>query len=134
MIDSILSTLAAARAQRDRAQVRLEAAGTALERGRTIAAEATAGAERFADAEQAATDEYARQLEESAVTGVPANPYLAVAPDAVAQHRAQAEARAAIQALERLTTAHMEAQAALAAADERLLEIHRHAKPTASMS
>lgn len=108
-----LSSLAAARE-------RLERGAAALERGRDAYAAATDRIRALDDEDARYTSTYAQRLEQAAVDGVPAVPYLESAPDAAERHRAQIEVRGAAAALTRLTAAHAAAEADAVAAEQAL--------------
>jgi Tfp pilus assembly protein PilE len=128
MTNDILSALAATRVRRDQAQARLQTAGIALERGRQIAEAATSRVRALTDDDDRRSAEFSRRLEDAAHTGEPAVPYFEIdAPAAAERHRAEMQARAATQALERLTEAHSAAAEAVRVIDEQFLAIRRHA-------
>lgn len=114
------SILTAARGALADARQRLERAAEALERGRAAHSAAEAQIAALADEDARHASAYAERLQQAAVHGVPAVPYLESGPDAAERHRAQIEALAAAEALDRLTAAHAEAQADVAAAEQAL--------------
>ncbi|MDA8348954.1 MAG: hypothetical protein M0038_09150 [Pseudomonadota bacterium] len=115
LLDTPRSAVAAARE-------RLTQAAAALERGRAAHSAAEARIAALADEDARHASAYAERLQQAAVDGVPAVPYLESAPDAAERHRAQIEARGAAEALDRLTAARDAAQADVVTAEAALRE------------
>lgn len=104
------------------ARERLAQADAALARGRVAHSAAEARIAALADEDARHASAYAERLQQAAVDGVPAVPYLESAPDAAERHRAQIEERGAAEALNRLTAAHDAARADVVTAEQALRE------------